>query len=493
MHSEGNIDMKDSPKRRGGILAGIAAVASALLLAIGAVPAHAEPVTIDPTATGSLIIHKFLQPGTVGEPSTGLPQDTDGLTPLAGIQFTAQRVGNIDLTTNRGWVEAGELSVEDAANQLTGTPYVSAPSDANGLATIGNLPVGLYYVTETVYGPEVTPAVPFVVAVPTTNPEALNTWLYDVHVYPKNATSAATKSVQDAATVKLGDAVQWTILADIPRSATINRYAITDDLDPRLTYVDAAVTLTEGAALVAEDYTLDLTDGTVTVEFTASGRAKLVAAWRASTTAQVQVVLDTTANAVGEIANTATVFPNITSTGVSTTPVISKWGSVVLEKVDSRDVGTKLAGAEFQVFLSEADADANINPIRINEGLPSERSVFVSDSDGIVRIEGLRYSNWANGVELSEDDANYLTYWVAETKAPTGYELLGEPIEVTVTSAEDTVSIEVQNVTKNAGFELPMTGASGASTIIMIAGILLLVVGTTAVVVSRRKKNHIKA
>lgn len=486
--------MKDSSKRKGGILTGLAAIATALMVAISAIPAQAaDPVTVDPAAQGSLIIHKFKQPNTVGGPSTGLPQDTDGLTALAGIVFTAQPVGNIDLTTNAGWVEAGDLSVEAAADQLTGTPQVSAPTDAEGLTTIGNLPVGVYYVTETVFGADVTPVVPFLVTIPMTNPESLNSWLYDVHVYPKNATSAASKTVEDGAAVKLGDAITWTILADIPKSEVINRYAITDELDPKLTYVDASVSLTGGATLVPADYTLDLAGQTLTVEFTAAGRLKLASAWRADGDAQVQLVVNTTANAVGEIANTATVFPNTASAGVSTTPVISKWGSIVLEKVDSRDVSTKLPDAEFQVFLSRADAEANTNPVKINEGMPSERSRFVSDSNGIVRIEGLRYSNWANGAELGTDDANYRTYWVAETKAPSGYELLARPIEVTVTSAEDTVSVEVKNVAKNAGFQLPLTGASGASGIIMIAGVLLLIVGTAAVIVSRRKRADTEA
>lgn len=502
--------MNNHPRRKRGLLTGLAAVATALTLAFSAAHAQAEdvvpaqPASIDAQATATLTIHKYKQPNEVRDQkhSTGLPldaKDVEGWEPLEGIKFSAQRVntadGKYDLTRNEGWENAAKLDVADAPPLLVGSPVESAATDGTGLTSITDLPVGLYYVTETLYGPEVTPAVPFLVTLPMTNPESLSTWLYNVHVYPKNATTTATKTVVDEDSVKLGDTVEWTILSDIPKAKVIDKYTIVDELDSKLEYSDLTVSLTGDSkvTLIPEvDYTITQTPpSTGTLEFTDTGRAKLASAWQVDPNAQVKSVISTKVIKVGVIENTATVFPNSTSAGVKTSSVQTKFGNIVLNKVDAK-TGEELSKAEFQVFLSEADAKSKTNPIKINEGMEGEQSTFTSDENGIVLIEGLRYSNFQNGSEI-QDKANWRYYWIAETKAPSGYELLAEPIKVSVTSFEETVSVEVKNVPKNAGFALPMTGASGATTIIMVAGLLLLLAGTAAVVVSRRKKGQAQA
>ncbi len=50
-----------------------------------------------------------------------------------------------------------------------------------------------------------TPAAPFLVSVPLTDPDNQDNWIYDVHVYPKNSIAGAEKTVTDAPDVKLGD------------------------------------------------------------------------------------------------------------------------------------------------------------------------------------------------------------------------------------------------------------------------------------------------
>ncbi len=474
------------PRRKRGFLTGLVAVATALTLSFSAAPAQADGPVIDPAATGSIILHKFEQPTKVGVGGDGLGgKDTTGLTPLAGIVFTAQRVNSIDLTTNAGWEAAGALTIEAAVQNLDSTGVPSTPTDAQGDATIAALPVGLYYVKETTFPDNVTPVSPFLVTIPMTHPTQLNTWLYDVHVYPKNATTTATKTVADASAVDIDDEIEWTILADIPKVQAIDKYTIVDDLDPKLRHVNTAVSLT-GASnetlVPGTDYNVTPAPGNpVEVVFTPAGLDKLSLVWGVDASAQVKVVITTKVLKVGEIGNTAKVFPNIRSFGRTTTPVITKWGSIVLEKVNSKSTESKLGGAQFRVFLTEEAAKAKtINGV----------STFTSrDGDGIVLIEGLRYSGWANGVAVAQGKAGYQSYWIAETKAPAGFELLAAPFEVVVDSPSTTVPTEVvENVAKNAGFQLPLTGASGATTLIMGAGLLLLVIGTVAVVVSRRKR-----
>lgn len=488
--------MTTPPRRKRGLLTGLVAVATALTLAFSAAPAQADPpFTIDPEATGTIRIHKFEQSSTVGQPGTGESDDTvpDGATPLAGIVFTAQRVNDVILTTNAGWQEAADLTPETAFPRLDATMYRSGATTSEGLASIQNLPVGVYYVTETTFPNNVTPAAPFLVTIPRTNPKKLDEWIYTVDVFPKNATTTAEKNVVDAGAVKVGDNVDWTILADIPKVQTVDKYVIEDLLDEKLQFVSDVVSLTgaSGVTLEPSDYGVTTTAGEpFRVTFTAAGRTKLASAWRADPAARVQVIVTTKVLAAGEITNAATVFPNSRSFGKTTPVATTKWGTIVLEKANSKNVENKLAGAEFQVFLTKeaATAKTSADAITING-----QSTFTSEGvDGRVVIEGLRYSGFVNGKEVEAGAEGYRTYWIAETKAPAGFEMLAEPIEVIVDDVSTTVvDQQVLNVPKNAGFQLPLTGASGATSIIMLSGLLLLIVGTAAVVVSRRKRSQV--
>ncbi|MGO4585440.1 SpaH/EbpB family LPXTG-anchored major pilin, partial [Arthrobacter sp. 2RAF6] len=193
-----------------------------------AVPAPQETARVVDSGTGitnpvprmgSLTIHKYEKPAA----PTNLPHDgtalsaaqLQGLTPMAGVTFTVQKVNNIDLTTNAGWTAAAALTPAQAAAQAA-SPGTTTTTGAAGTATLGNLPLGLYLVTETGYPAGVTPSAPFLVTLPMTDPAGGNGWLYDVNVYPKNAVTTATKTVNDASVLKLGDNVQWTITSDIP-------------------------------------------------------------------------------------------------------------------------------------------------------------------------------------------------------------------------------------------------------------------------------------
>lgn len=535
--------MTNHPRRKCGPLAGLVAIATALMLAFGTLaPAQANPLgNIDPDLTATLSIHKSVQPAPAATTSSGGLEIVGDelaaleLVPMDEITFTVQVVGGINLMENDGWVAAGEMTVDEAMAAVTGKVYTNRtgngpPSIGSGTAEFRGLPLGLYVVTEQpAYGystgPEwfpaaITPSAPFLVALPMAHPTISNGWLYDVHVYPKNAITSASKTVQDGDAVQLGEDVEWTIKGDIPKVTGLDGYKIVDLLDPKLTLGpdDPSVSIVENelqapeAQLVKDvDYELFIAlpaavgdPSTVSVVFTKDGRDKLAGRWTAHPTAQVQVSITTVVNQVGVVANTATVYPNLASFDVQpgqpggpieTPEVITKYGNILLKKIDSKS-GAALEGAEFRVFLTEATAKAGVPAVRD----ASDESTFTSRADGKVMIEGLRYSDWANGVEQYPGPTPprselYQSYWIVETKAPSGFVLLSEPIEVRVLS--DSFEIVegaqvIENVPKNAGFELPLTGASGARTIVMVAGLVLLMVGTTAVVVSRRKRHQVE-
>jgi len=462
------------------------ALVAALALAavgVGGSPAVAA-TTIDPESVASLSIHKFQHPET----ATGLPTSNgteidpsalSGLTALEGVGFTVTQVPGIDLTTNAGWSSAAELTVDTAASAVAGLPGLSGVTAADGLLTFSDLPLGLYYVEETLTPAGARAAAPFLVTLPLTDPVTSGEWLYDVHVYPKNVITTAGKTVTDAGT-KVGDVVTWTITGDIPVGGRTDAYRVVDPLDSRLEHVSTTATLTNGTTLTeGVHYTsvLDVATNTVTVDFTAAGLDVLAA----NEGAQVQVVIETTVLEAGEIENIASIFPNQPSIDegnpVVTPPAVAKFGAMTAQKVNSE--GQVLSGAQFQVFTSLENARTRTQPVTLG-GV----STWTSAQDGLLTISGLGYSNIVDNVVI-DDPADWVQYYLVEVVAPSGYELLAEPIAFTVTSDDTTVDLTIENTEANGGFELPMTGAQGVTTIIA-AGVLLLVGAATLSIRSRR-------
>lgn len=485
----------DTHHRRGWGAA-VAALATAALMVFGAaLPAHAE--TVDPDQVGSLTIHKYEQPDTpTGLPNNGTVQDTTGLTPLDGVGFTVYKVDPIDLTSNAGWAAASDLSgvFDGTEASITGAGYTTTAvggelfTDANGEVTISSLDLGLYYVVETSPTVGGTAVKPFLVSVPITDPDNLNAWLYDVHVYPKNSIVTADKTVEDSEDAKLGDEIEWTITTEIPDVPVIDAYRVVDPLDTRLDYVSTAVTLVDGTPLDPADYVVSFDAGTntVTVDFTESGRAVLAA----HSTTEVQTVITTTVNTVGEITNQALLYPNQHSIDVDepgpTPPVTTKWGEITVQKLG--ETGAALTGAVFSVYPTETDARAGTNAITLGGA-----TEFTVGASGQVTISGLRYSDFADGVTVAPGEDGYQTYWLSEIVAPDGYELLAAPIEFTVDAATSTIGVdlEVENVPSNSGFELPLTGGAGTTFFVLGGGLLLA--GAVLFALYARRKNHAEA
>ena len=117
-------------------------------------------------------------------------------------------------------------------------------------------------------------------------------------------------------------------------------------------------------------------------------------------------------------------------------------GSITVRKVDV--TGSPLAGAE---LLLETSADGKTW---------TEVGKITTDSTGVAKWENLK-----TGVQ----------YRITETKAPTGYTLLTEPLFAGVLdSSNRDVTITACN---NAGFALPFTGGTGFTTYILLAALML--------------------
>ena len=112
------------------------------------------------------------------------------------------------------------------------------------------------------------------------------------------------------------------------------------------------------------------------------------------------------------------------------------------------------------------------------------QSIWTTDTDGTVTIQGLRYSGWANGGVVNVGDAGYQSYWLVEVTALEGHQLFPEPIEIVIDDASVTqTSQTIVNQANEGGFVLPLTGGMGTA-ILTIGGVAIL---ATVILLARRR------
>lgn len=210
-----------------------AILSAALTLSLCAMPAMADSSTTGATGTptngtpvwskttGSITIHKYEYNGSDKPDGTGVDNQTvpEGAKELGGVTFEIYKVhdeawlkdyyGGKAATGSQDFskIDAGEYySKNPATGAITvnsGATKIDTVTTETSGAKIGvaektGLALGLYLVVETKAPDKVTaPAKPFLVSVPmtridnTTTTNKLTDWIYDVHVYPKNATTYA--------------------------------------------------------------------------------------------------------------------------------------------------------------------------------------------------------------------------------------------------------------------------------------------------------------
>ncbi|MBE7144707.1 isopeptide-forming domain-containing fimbrial protein [Bacillus paranthracis] len=117
-------------------------------------------------------------------------------------------------------------------------------------------------------------------------------------------------------------------------------------------------------------------------------------------------------------------------------------GKIEIEKVDAEDENVKLQHAEFLVFNQEG----------------KEIGKLTTDESGKATLEELAFGK----------------YTIKEVKAPDGYMLLRDPIEVEVTASTPTQKIKVEN--RKSEWEIPNTGGVGTNVFYLIGAFLMLVI-----------------
>ena len=132
-------------------------------------------------------------------------------------------------------------------------------------------------------------------------------------------------------------------------------------------------------------------------------------------------------------------------------------GSIEITKVDSKDNSKVIEGATFKLekLTDEGTIDNSFKALELMTG-----------DDGKVKFEALGIGK----------------YKVTEIKAPEGYELLKESLEVQVTGSNRDIRLVAENSLK---IELPITGDINYAVVYMIVGVLVMVL---AVIINRKYK-----
>ncbi|MGZ0652027.1 SpaH/EbpB family LPXTG-anchored major pilin [Corynebacterium striatum] len=505
-------------------------------------PAGDSPL-VNKNATGSLTIHKFGNPTSLGTPSGTIKDaeevESKGGHKLAGVGFTVYKINktadgatDIDVTTNEGLLAASKLKASDFATGTQATEDLIKNGVLKQVATgttgedgkwvvPEKLALGAYLVVETKPAEGYDPAVPFIAFIPmTANNGGENQgthWNYDVHAFPKNyKDEEPTKTVEDKDQNVGDEKLVYTVTGtarQLEPGKERNQFQITDKIDEKLTVTDVEVKIIKKNR---EEQTLTKDDDNDGKFFDGNSvDVNLKKETAKSLDAGDKVVVTITTKLKEEFKKATDIAPNTglvyqnhpdgteNQTPKETPKVKTYWGGLQFKKVDSDRKG--LEGAEFQIVRQEKEEKcSNINTQnkgawKVVKGQQNFKTTdtFVSDRDGNVKITGLHVNDFENNEVVSESKRSH--YCLIETKAPKGKELLPEAIEFKLVAKSTIPEREYELAYVNVGSHfgevvnnddttpnLPMTGGAGVG---ILAAIGAAIVAAGAWFARRGAKN----
>ena len=378
-------------------------------------------------------------------------------------------------------VEGFATLTDDSAelkNVLAGLPkYIADKNIAaaktatvgeGGTATFANLAMGEYFIrpssTTSVYQLMLQKIEPKVEEDSEGNPHYV---IEDVTFTAKKEEVTITKTA-DKTSVTKNEKVAYTVAVDIPTysaEATDKTIYVSDLLPDGLTIDTASINVKIDGADVnptaynldttaTKDYTFKLSVSTqqYTNSWTNQGGNKLVITYTATlnndNTTEVNVIETNTATFDYSF------YPYVENSHKQKTDKVDVTTfAIKIDKYVAGSHATKLADAKFDLYRTATDAEiaAGVTetiPHTTINGIKLESDVVTNDS-GVATFE--KYE--ANGTKYD--------YYLVETQAPHGYNILAEAVKVNFTDAEATNGVYTVKVPNSSGITLPITGDEG--------------------------------
>ena len=447
-----------------------------------------------------------------------------------------------NITWGSGITDAGKTALEDAATAAAGITDAAAAEKfatnvADYLSTSKTSSVqGTDNYTITVSAPGYYLIKDKDASLSTDNADAYTKYIVKVvgptTVDPKSSVPTVEKKVKenvkstpddtnygtgynDVADYNIGDTVPFELIGTLPANYadyTTYNYVFHDTASAGLTIDAASVHVYVDGNEITTGFTTVLAGQSLTVTFTdlkvvsaVNASSKIVVKYNATLNSNAEIGLPGNPN---EVYLTFSNNPNKGGDGntgkTPTDKVIVFTYELDTTKVDGSDTAKTLSGAEFKLYKTDGTtpsyaivADGKVTGWTTDE---TKATTLTSDSNGLFKVAGL-------------DDG---TYYLKETKAPVGYNLLANDVKLKITatttngqtwtdgdasSALTALTISVNDgtaangiladgtvaatITNNSGSTLPSTGGIG-TTIFTVAGVVLMI-GAAVVLVTKRK------
>lgn len=323
---------------------------------------------------------------------------------------------------------------------------------------------------------------------------SLDTTMPDVTIKEKNSQPTVDKQVQENSNGTWGDTNDANIGDTVNFKTTINvvdgqpkNYVLHDKMSDGLTFNAGSVEVKIGdrTLMPNSDYTLiaNPTDGcTFEIEFKENVlKPNDVVIVTYSATLNDKAVIHPEPNTN----KTKLVYGEGSETTWDKTETFTYQFDLVKTKTDK----TVLDGAEFKLY----DAKTGGNEIAL-----------IDESNGVYRVataaekatEGFVSATIKAGkVTIKGLDSG--TYYLEETKAPAGYNVLAERVEVKIDHANLTATVEGDTyvsggvrVINQTGAELPSTGGIGTTIFYVVGGLLVVAAGVLLVTRKRMSKSE---
>ena len=463
------------------------ALAMAVTMAIGALAANNGSITVDnPKKDQTYTAYKIFDAEvnattgtyryTISKTSewfSVIASESEGTvtSKIAGLKLEEDENTGTYVVT-QGAEATNKFSAADFAATLKAALATMNPAptgnkleaQSGGKPTASDLDLGYYFVTSTSGA---------LCNLTTTNP--------DVTIKDKN--DVPFKKEVDETSVEIGQVVHYTLTSTVPDTTglTSGKYTFTDKMSEGLTFNNDVKVTVGGTELTNAQYTLKT--GTAAGE---NDFELVLDVTKLTTGAEIKITYSATVNdkAIAKIEeNTATLTYSNDPNNTITVKEEVYSAKIVIDKYEEGNNNKKLKDAKFVLMNStknkyykytEATNGAKAKVVWVDN--QSDATVVTTDVNGAAQFIGLKDG----------------TYYLKETVAPSGYNLLSDPVTITINgknaTTADLSSLTVkEEIANNTGSQLPTTGGMGTTILYTIGGIL--VIGAGVLLVVKRRMN----